>query len=536
MRAKGFLPYGLFERLIGNLILVDKNSSNAAFMEVYSNFFRYRYGRQEVSLTPLMDLNAIQLDIEGCCPFNVFELVTEMIRKIKSESFSTLNVTPFIRLPKSMSRAVYFELNSLTDAFAKKDSLVLSCAGERITISFEDMRHYFADWVRERYLDAYDAFISYRWNNSDSALATQLFHVLSNEVVGPNHRGMEVFQDKERLRKGTDFRLEFVKALVNSTVVVPLVSTDALERMISHDVTCVDNLLIEWILSMLLFDLGSKHASPWANSIRLKRIYPVMIGPRDSITQLTNMTLFSCGIMEKLPRERPTATMNLAFELLSQTLKIAKETLLAEAQRVSEFTVLEIVQEITTKNGHVVDAGKTFASIVDDVKVDIFDICNVEDMKGVKDTHDGNDIDIENKYKKAFQLLKTRNPEVLERIGIVEPEDLMDMDIEDDKDLRQQFEDKLSKTTFRKVLQILYSRKHNSLFRDENLDKAWSILSDIKRVDEEKQVQFKRANQEYGLSEATDINYLSHDELNILITLLKPLPQRQIKKLMIEPL
>jgi hypothetical protein len=157
-------------------------------------------------------------------------------------------------------------------------------------------------------------------------------------------------------------------------------------------------------------------------------------------------------------------------------------------------------------------------------------------MKGVKDTHDGNDIDIENKYKKAFQLLKTRNPEVLRKIGIVEPEDLMDINIEDDKDLRQQFEDKLSKTTFRRVLQILHSRKHNSLFRDENLNKAWSILSDIERVDEDKQEQFLRAKQEYGVSEASDVNYLSHDELNILITLLKPVPQRQIKKLMIEPL
>lgn len=74
-------------------------------------------------------------------------------------------------------------------------------------------------------------------------------------------RGIDTFLDNKRLRKGRNFQEEFVTSLINTLVVVPIVSRNALERLSKSkfDPNVEDNMLIEWIISLEC--LNSAHTS-----------------------------------------------------------------------------------------------------------------------------------------------------------------------------------------------------------------------------------------------------------------------------------
>jgi len=70
---------------------------------------------------------------------------------------------------------------------------------------------------------------------------------MTNYSVGENTRCVEVFLDTKRLKRGKQFNRLFAKAHVNSAVVLPIVSCDALKNMTDHDVNRCDNVLLEWM-------------------------------------------------------------------------------------------------------------------------------------------------------------------------------------------------------------------------------------------------------------------------------------------------
>jgi hypothetical protein len=82
----------------------------------------------------------------------------------------------------------------------------------------------------------------------------------------------QVFLDKRCLQVGDRFDKSFSKALCNSTVITPIVSIEALHRMAEHDPSTVDNVLLEWILSL---ECCSNKAS------RVLAVYPILIGKRE---------------------------------------------------------------------------------------------------------------------------------------------------------------------------------------------------------------------------------------------------------------
>jgi hypothetical protein len=100
-------------------------------------------------------------------------------------------------------------------------------------------------------LSGYDIFLSYRWNAQDSALVKCLFHEFSyyNISLG-SYSPVSVFLDGRRLQDGEDFRESFVSSLLQSKIVVPVVTAEALKRMIHHNPAQIDNLLLEWILAL----------------------------------------------------------------------------------------------------------------------------------------------------------------------------------------------------------------------------------------------------------------------------------------------
>ena len=66
-------------------------------------------------------------------------------------------------------------------------------------------------------------------------------------TVGRGHKAIVGFLDRERLEDGRNFQDDFARALINSLVVVIILSVDALHRMYKYtpDNDKEDNLLIE---------------------------------------------------------------------------------------------------------------------------------------------------------------------------------------------------------------------------------------------------------------------------------------------------
>jgi hypothetical protein len=120
----------------------------------------------------------------------------------------------------------------------------------------------------------YDVFFSYRWNQNDVELVISAITKLRVEMHGD--RQMHVFLDRECLQAGRRFDKDFLEALFMSTVVVPVVSMEALKRMMTLNKDSEDNVLLEWTLICELVEIG-----------HLEYCLPILIGTvhEDSVTE-----------------------------------------------------------------------------------------------------------------------------------------------------------------------------------------------------------------------------------------------------------
>jgi serine/threonine protein kinase len=113
--------------------------------------------------------------------------------------------------------------------------------------------------------EGYDVFISYRVK-TDQDLAFKMHEAFSAMKIGPEDRFARVFLDAVCLQDGGDWEADFVDALSNSKVFVPILSSGALDPLKeapepqsccagrSHrNETQVDNVLLEYSLAQLLF-------------------------------------------------------------------------------------------------------------------------------------------------------------------------------------------------------------------------------------------------------------------------------------------
>eukprot|EP01038_Epipyxis_sp_PR26KG_P016804 gene16804-23002_t len=79
-----------------------------------------------------------------------------------------------------------------------------------------------------------------------------LFDSLSNyyNVDSMRHRSVDVFLDTNRLEDGKHLQQSFISSLFKSYVITPIISKDALQRMIIHKPNKIDNVLVEWITAL----------------------------------------------------------------------------------------------------------------------------------------------------------------------------------------------------------------------------------------------------------------------------------------------
>ena len=331
LRRQGFLPAGLFERLLGKAIAWCRETTPV--LSVLDRLSREQatlcFGSQCFRLTSLPAMNCIRLDVEGSHPLPMLARLSGQVQAILDECFQALTfftvlqlAAPHAAVAGAVEAAVFLPLVAVTAALPS-DSLRLErdCGGGVL----HGLLRLFPHWlVDSALLPLYHIFISYRWNRLDLEFADQLFDALTNHTVGRDHRAIDVFLDRKRLKDGRNFQADFVKALVAAQVVVVLLSVDALGRMVKHDPAAEDNLLVEWIISLLLYEsknciapggAGGAAVSAAGGGIVLERIFPVLFGPRDRATGASS-DFFKASPVTALPTCVPTASLERALLLL----------------------------------------------------------------------------------------------------------------------------------------------------------------------------------------------------------------------------
>ena len=173
--------------------------------------------------------------------------------------------------------------------------------------------------------------------------------MLSNFSCSAELRAVEVFLDERRLQHGRRSQDDSVKSIVNSTVVVPIFSFDALATIVTHDPSVVDSVLLEWICAI------EGYKSDYS---RIKYIYPLFSGRRDPVTSKVG-SIFDCEEFKQIPDIIPQATLSAAESLLR-----AKNVFLIAPTEFATKTVKSIVTAISEFKGLSVndDKQKNFLS------------------------------------------------------------------------------------------------------------------------------------------------------------------------------
>ena len=327
----GLLPSGLFSRLLGRAVAWSQQTSHATLdaMALSADRASLVFGNQSLRLVECRAERFVSLEIEGRNPTAVQIRVLELIEKTLAECMPILAC--FVLLPfQDGSSISYVPLDLVRSRLKDHDKLRLAGG---LVLEEAELAAHFGLWTIAAVVFLYDLFISYRWGTFDSDFTAKLFDYLSFSSVGASSRAAVVFLDRERLRDGENFKEAFARALAKSSVVVPIISREALGRMLQglHRPDAEDNLLIEWILSIECL------ASPLS---RVQKILPVVFDRPSTLPPFAVGSFFAAaGLWDLLSEAVPSASLARAAALLKANgIDMRTET--------TRLTVKEIVGQL----------------------------------------------------------------------------------------------------------------------------------------------------------------------------------------------
>jgi len=284
----GFMPSGLFERVLGKCISWCQVVAKSGYIRL-QEFTLYKdsavlcFGNQVFRLISLPRLNCIRVDVEGANPLPVTNRIMQVANEVIKECMRSLHA--FVALPwvdkheEAPSRSASFEaaepgaamllpMEHICAAYADGRDLR---GGTSAILTLQEIKFEYHKWLNIiGARSEYDVFLSYRWCKFDGNVTAQVFDAMTNHhSVGSENRRIEVFLDNKRLQNGEAFDRAFAKALINSTIIVPVVSNETLRDMTDHNAAKCDNVLLEWILALQCL------RSPGS---RVKAVYPILIG------------------------------------------------------------------------------------------------------------------------------------------------------------------------------------------------------------------------------------------------------------------
>ena len=281
MRDQGFLPGGLFTRLVAKLLVWSQQTTTARTWSCDKDSMTLFFGNQKFHVTHRPDINAIQVSMfDHHTPLAIHARLKNILEVLKAECFQSLNMSTLIehRGDAPMQGAVRpsSSIRWLVPLSAIRSLTVfLGGASQGVRkLTATEVEAWFDAWILRTSasdVELYDVFFSYRWHWFTKLLTAQLADILAQFTTGDNPpRPILTFLDVYSLEMGLNFQSSFVDCLVRSRLMVAFVSWAALARMMTHDAdgnettifTMEDNVLIEWLCALRLLHLKRIHVMP----------------------------------------------------------------------------------------------------------------------------------------------------------------------------------------------------------------------------------------------------------------------------------
>jgi GTPase SAR1 family protein len=314
VKRDGFFPMGLGPAVTGQIVSECQCLHDMALddMRLSSTEISAAFGRHKFILRTSMELQMMELVILVDSSLLIAERVLDLVKTAAEKMVPNLEFALAVDLdsggvcqhgavdkPRS-SLVIISGQGGLQGKLSDEGRLVIPVGPGQKWTSVKAQKH-FEKWIPDKGLreQGYDCFISYRWTTPtwggmDTKLVDGIYKKLSPNVVGAETQQIHVFLDRHCLEDGGRFDKDFAKALLKSTVVIPIVSCAALQKMVSLKVESdIDNLLVEWVIICELQEIGE-----------LESCLPVMLGNVfETLQKDGNFTssIFAEGIVEKLP-------------------------------------------------------------------------------------------------------------------------------------------------------------------------------------------------------------------------------------------
>jgi hypothetical protein len=314
VKRDGFFPMGLGPAVTGEIVSECQCFHDMTLddMQLSSTEIFAAFGQHEFLLRTCMELQMMELVIMVDSSLLITERVLDLVKTAAEKMVPNIDFALAVDLesrgvfqngavdkPRS-SLVIISGQGGLQDKLTEGGTLEIPVGPGKKWTSVKAQKH-FEKWIPDKGLreQGYDCFISYRWTTStsggmDTKLVDGIYKKLSPNVVGAEKRKIHVFLDRHCLEDGRRFDKDFAKALLKSTVVIPIVSYVALQKMVSlNKDSPIDNLLVEWVIVAELQDLGL-----------LDACLPVLLGnvfeTRQKGGKFTS-NIFAEGIVAKLP-------------------------------------------------------------------------------------------------------------------------------------------------------------------------------------------------------------------------------------------
>ena len=347
----GFLPRGLFERLICKAVEWCRETSAVQSLQaqpLFQDAAVLVFGNQKFRMRAFHDKNCIEVNFAQGNPLAVHQRLCDQLQQILDECMKSLRFFTVLPYPAhhpqqqpgkddvnpALSSQYLVQLDYLR-AISKKHTGLHAPSGEKLLGKTEIVEQYGAWLVDDTLREEYDVFISYRWGTLDSKYTERLRDRFTIYNVNADNRAVAVFLDNKRLRDGRNFVDDFGRSLINSRIVVPVVSSDALDRMRKHDPYHTDNVLMEWLMAIECFHSASS---------KVMRVLPMLFGKRDSNSDAIG-NLYQEGALDEMPDIHPRETVRCALRLL-------QANGVEPRMGVSTYTVRSILMELKTILGY----------------------------------------------------------------------------------------------------------------------------------------------------------------------------------------
>ena len=331
LQSHGFLPRGLMEKLTCEAVKWSQKTTITDLHDIISrlfcNYTALAYGHQQFRLVCIPEINCIRLDIEGDYVLSLYNRIYEQVDYCLKESMGSLQAIPALPLGTFSESNDEFTLLNLEAVrnFHIFDEFSATKSYLPVTRRYV-INNYSAWFIKEDILPSFDVFISHRWNKEDDVAIDQLVDAFLGCTVGPEKRAVLLFWDKDRLKEYKHDQKVFGKALINSTIFAPVISTSILQTLETHNPTYEDNVLIEWILALECME-NPIHS-------KMRGIYPLIFGERKSVG-----ALFTEEVIDRLPEIIPIASTEAVKILL-------EENGIIHSSSLTKRTVRDVVREL----------------------------------------------------------------------------------------------------------------------------------------------------------------------------------------------